>query len=218
MMMMIFLQYIMISHHSNMGQTTQSVSRRQILANPCRAEPSVQEVEAGQGTKWRLSCIPTQHPIHWCRASLVVWFAPIHLGPLGELRLIRPIGASELPGVQVHDEVSGLGVPVPHFAFVAVGVVGHLVLLKRQVRALVARLSRHCHFVATAAGGGGGVAPIWRQGGGSHRRGATGIVVAVVVVSAAAVVVVECASVVVVVVQGRGDTGRDGVILTRSTR
>ena len=31
------------------------------------------------------------------------------------------------PGVEIHDKILGLGVPVPHFALVAVGVPGHLV-------------------------------------------------------------------------------------------
>lgn len=97
--------------------------------------------------------------------------------------------------MEVHDEVPGLGVSIPHLAFVAVGIVAHLVLLEGQVRALVPRLRGHGHLVAVGAGEGAGEGA--GQGAGQgHRRGGH--------------VVVEGAAVVVVVQAGAGRHGHAG--------
>lgn len=44
------------------------------------------------------------------------------------------------PGVQIHNQVLGLRVAIPHFAFVAVLVVGHFVQVVQQVGRFMASL------------------------------------------------------------------------------
>lgn len=53
--------------------------------------------------------------------------------------------------MEIHDEVSGFGVPVANFALVAVRVVGHFVLLEGQIWRLVTRLGGDRHLISAAA-------------------------------------------------------------------
>lgn len=53
-----------------------------------------------------------------------------------------------LPGVQVHDQVLGLGVAVPDLALVAVWVSAHLGHLEAHVGRLVASLCGHRHLAS----------------------------------------------------------------------
>lgn len=65
------------------------------------------------------------------RHSFEVAVVPVDACPFGQLGFVLPAGALVLPGVQVHDQILRLRVPVAHLALVAVLVRGHLVRVER---------------------------------------------------------------------------------------
>lgn len=69
--------------------------------------------------------------------------SPVTGSPLGQWRLILPSRSAVAPGVQIHDEIRGFGVPVLDLALVAVWIHGDFVVAKRGIRGFAAGLCAH---------------------------------------------------------------------------